>query len=61
MRKYGESITTRIMMETLRHVTSGSGLQFQGVWFLLDLLDILLFPHLLTLQYKPEGRGFDSR
>jgi len=27
MRKYGESKTTRIMMETVPHVTSGSGLK----------------------------------
>ena len=27
MRKYGESTTTRIMMATVPHVTSGSGLR----------------------------------
>jgi len=37
MRKYGESKTTRIMMATLPHVTSGSGLRkFQTDGFLLD-------------------------
>jgi len=37
MRKYGESKTTRIMMETVLHVTSGSGLRkFQADGFLLD-------------------------
>ena len=37
MRKYGESKTTRIMMATVPHVTSGSGLRkFQGDGFLLD-------------------------
>jgi len=37
MRKYGESKTTRIMMATERHVTSGSGLRkFQADGFLLD-------------------------
>jgi len=37
MRKYGESKTTRIMMTTVPHVTSGSGLRkFQGDGFLLD-------------------------
>jgi len=37
MRKYGESKTTRIMMATLRHVTSSSGLrEFQAAWFLLN-------------------------
>ena len=37
MRKYGESKTTRIMMATVPHVTSGSGLRkFQADGFLLD-------------------------
>jgi len=37
MHKYGESKTTRIMMATVRHVTSSSGLRtFQVVWFLLN-------------------------
>jgi len=37
MRKYGESKTTQIMMATLPHVTSGSGLRkFQADGFLLD-------------------------
>ena len=37
MRKYGESKMTRIMMATVPHVTSGSGLRkFQADGFLLD-------------------------
>jgi len=37
MRKYGGSKTTRIMMETVPHVTSGSGLRkFQADGFLFD-------------------------
>ena len=37
MRKYGESKTTRIMMTTVPHVTSGSGLRkFQADGFLFD-------------------------
>ena len=37
MRKYGESKTTRILMATVRHVTSGSGLRkFQADGFLFD-------------------------
>jgi len=37
MHKYGESKTTRIMMATLIHVTSSSGLRkFQAAWFLLN-------------------------
>jgi len=37
MHKYGESKTTGIMMATLRHVTSSSGLRkFQAAWFLLN-------------------------
>jgi len=36
MRKYGESKTTRIMMATVPHVTSGLGLKkFQADGFLL--------------------------
>jgi len=36
MRKYGESKTTRIMMVTVQHVTSGLGLRkFQADGFLL--------------------------
>jgi len=38
MRKYGESKTTRIMVATVPHVTSGSGLKFQADGFLLDRL-----------------------
>jgi len=37
MRKYGESKTTRIMMKTVPHVTSVSGLRkFQADGFLFD-------------------------
>jgi len=37
MRKHGESKTTRIMMATLPHVTSSSGLRkFQADGFLFD-------------------------
>jgi len=37
MHKYGESKTTRIMMATVRHVTSSSGLgKFQAAWILLN-------------------------
>jgi len=37
MRKHGESKTTRIMMATVPHVTSGSGLKkFQADGFLYD-------------------------
>jgi len=37
MHNYGESKTTRIMMATVRHVTSSSGLRkFQAAWFLLN-------------------------
>jgi len=36
-RKYGESKMTRIMMATVPHITSGSGLiKFQADGFLLD-------------------------
>jgi len=37
MHKYGESKTTRIMMITECHVTSGAGRRkFQAAWFLLN-------------------------
>jgi hypothetical protein len=37
MQKYGESKTTRIMMATVRHVTSGAGhAKFQAACFLLN-------------------------
>jgi hypothetical protein len=37
IQKYGESKTTRIMMATLCHVTSSSGLRkFQAAYFLLN-------------------------
>ena len=43
MRKYGESKTTRIMMATVPHVTSGSGLtKFQADGFLLDRVYVRL-------------------
>jgi len=50
MRKYGESKTTRIMMATVPHVTSGLGRRkFQADGFL------------LTRVYKIEiGSGFSS-
>jgi len=43
MRKYGESKTTRIMMATVPHVTSGLGLRkFQADGFLLTRVYIQL-------------------
>ena len=43
MRKYGESKTTRIMMATVPHVISGSGLRkFQANGFLLTRVYITL-------------------
>ena len=50
MRKYGESKTTRIMMTTVPHVTSGSGLRkFQA--------DGFLFDRLYALQIRVWGSG----
>jgi len=44
MHKYGESKTTRIVMITVRHVTSGVGLgKFQAAWCLLHRVYILLY------------------
>jgi len=46
MRKYGESKTTRIMMATVPHVISGSGLRkFQADGFLLDRVYIPSSPY----------------
>jgi len=43
MRKYGESKTTRIMMATVPHVTSGFGLRkFQADGFLLTRVYVYL-------------------
>jgi len=54
MHKYEETKTTRIMMATVRHVTSSSGLRkFQAAWFLLNrgYTDILC--HLRDAVRKP--------
>jgi hypothetical protein len=54
MHKYGESETTRIMMATVRHVTSSSGLgKLQAAWFLLNrgyMLWLLNWPHVNMLR-----------
>jgi len=58
MRKYGESKTTRIMMATVPHVTSGLGLRkLQADGFLLTRmyvftprLHIFIFGYLMTLH-----------
>jgi len=45
MGKYGESKTTRFMMATVPHVTSGSGLRkFQADGFLSDSVQRASFP-----------------
>jgi hypothetical protein len=57
MRKYGESKTTRIMMATVPHVTSGSGLRkFQADGFLLDRvhLSILKAAAVKGIQNRPD-------
>jgi len=36
MRKYGENKTTRIMMETVPHVTSGLRQKISGRWIFVD-------------------------
>jgi len=56
MHKYGERKTTQIMMATVRHVTSRSGLgKFQADGFLLDwvyLKENNIYSH--TYQLKEE-------
>jgi len=55
MRKYGESKTTRIMMATVPHVTSGFGLRkFQADGFLLTRVYVHSFlTFRLTLTHIP--------
>jgi len=52
MRKYGENKTTRIMMETVPHVTSGLGLRkFQADGFLLTRVYVRITPiHALFME-----------
>jgi len=53
MRKYGESKTTRIMMATVPHVTSGLGLRkFQAGGFLLTRVFKTSKYFLVTLLYN---------
>jgi hypothetical protein len=52
MHKYWESKTTRIMMATVRHVTSSSGLRkFQAAWFLLNrgYISFVLAVHIICV------------
>jgi len=53
MRKYGESKTTRIMMATVPHVTSGSGLRkFHVDGFLLDRVYVQSFIVFLSINLR---------
>jgi len=53
MRKYGEGKMARIMMATVPHVTSGSGLRkFQADGFLLDRVYIYDSISLSTLRMR---------
>jgi len=54
MRKYGESNPTRIMMATVPHVTSGSGLRkFQADGFLLDRVYHRISDVIDEMSHKP--------
>ena len=54
MRKYGESKTTRIMMATVPHVTSGLGLRkFQADGFLLTR--VYITSGLITVRKSPQN------
>ena len=60
MRKYGESKTTRIMMVTVPHVTSGLGLRkFQADGFLLTRVYItspsLFFSETIWPEYDKDS------
>jgi len=51
MHKYGESKTTRIMMATVRQVTSAAGrTKFQAAWFLLNRV------YMSARSWKKNGR-----
>ena len=50
MRQYGEGKTARIMMATVPHVTSGSGLRkFQADGFLFDRVYICIYSYGLCI------------
>jgi len=60
MRKYGESKTTRLMMATVPHVTSGLGLRkFQADEFLLTRVYMQSYGIPFTHPYKQSGRWRD--
>ena len=60
MRKYGESKTTRIMMATVPHVTSVSGLRkFQADGFLLTRVYVLVI-YRRVWQCIIDGKGVVS-
>jgi len=57
MRKYGESKTTRIMMATVPHATSGLGLiKFQADGFLLTR--VYKYTHIMRPQPHSHARFF---
>jgi len=61
MRKYGESKTTRIMMATVPHVTSGSGLrkfQADGFFFFFFFFWIECS---MKSRYEFRGLGIDIK
>jgi len=57
MRKYGESKTTRIMMATVPHVTSGLGLtKFQADGFLLTrVYRAMSLPNVAAVLNEPQA------
>ena len=58
MRKYGESKTTRIMMATVLHVTSGLGLrQFQADGFLLTQVYLPTYLSVLSIRLSNIAMG----
>jgi len=59
MRKYGESKTTRIMMATVPHVTSGLGLRkFQADGFLLTRVYIGIY---VTHHISTQPENFKTK
>ena len=65
MRKYGESKTTRIMMATVPHVTSGSGLKkISGRWIFVDtsvhMLNTVLQSVLYSVVYLTAERNLQT-
>ena len=62
MRKYGESKTTRIMMATVQHVTSGLGLRkFQADGFLLTRVYNVIYECGIAYNVTPSPKFLTAK